>query len=103
MIYEADDAGVAVLNWLLNHPSIQYVVIGFLDDDPFKIGRQIQGIDVIGNLDNLSTIIEKYDFQGIVFPSVGVVKDFKVSKAFDICRDQGIWLKLLQINFEEIE
>ena len=48
-------------------------------------------------------VIEKYDFQGIVFPSVDVVNDFRVSKAFDICRDQGIWLKLLHINFEAIE
>ncbi|MFN2234983.1 MAG: hypothetical protein ACK2U1_12215 [Anaerolineales bacterium] len=103
VIYAADDAGVMALNWLLNHPSIHYDVIGFLDDDPYKKGRQIQGITVIGNLNDLSTIIEKYDFQGIVFPSEDVVKVFKDSKAFDICHERGMWLKLLQINFESIE
>jgi UDP-GlcNAc:undecaprenyl-phosphate GlcNAc-1-phosphate transferase len=103
VIYVADDAGVMALNWLVNHPSTRYDVIGFLDDDPYKLGRQIQGINVLGNLNDLSAIIEKYDFQGIVFPSKDVVRIFKESDAFDICQDRGIWLKLFQINFEAIE
>ena len=103
VIYAADDAGVMALHWLLNNPDAQYEVIGFLDDDPFKRGRQIQGINVIGNLDDLSAIIDKFNFQGIVFPSDEVVKIFKESNAFSICQDRGIWLKRLQVNFESID
>jgi FlaA1/EpsC-like NDP-sugar epimerase len=103
VIYAADDAGVMALHWILNNPIAQFEVIGFLDDDPFKRGRQIQGINVIGSLDDFSTVIEKYDFQGIVFPSNEVVEIFKTSKAVGICHDRGIWLKQLQINFVSIE
>jgi FlaA1/EpsC-like NDP-sugar epimerase len=103
VIYAADDAGVMALHWLLNNPRTQYDIIGFLDDDPFKYGRQIQGISVIGSLDDISNVIDKYDFQGIIFPSEDVVKIFKESHAKGICKDHGIWFRLLQVNFESIE
>jgi FlaA1/EpsC-like NDP-sugar epimerase len=103
VIYAADDDGVMALNWLVNNPSTQFDVIGFLDDDPYKIGRQIQGINIIGNLDNLDSIVEKYNFEGIVFPSTNVVKTFMDSSALDICLKRGIWLKRLQVNFENID
>ena len=103
IIFGADDAGVLALQWLDYHPENQYNVIGFLDDDPFKQGRQIQGISVIGNLENLSAVIEKFEFQGIIFPSDERIKIFQDSDGIDLCKDRGIWLKRLQINFESIE
>jgi UDP-GlcNAc:undecaprenyl-phosphate GlcNAc-1-phosphate transferase len=103
IIYGADDVGVMALQWLAYNPKIKYDAIGFLDDDPFKYGRQIQGISIIGSLDNLSEVIEKYDFQGIIFPSEKMIESFKKTDAVNICKDHGIWLKRLKVNFDSIE
>jgi len=91
------------LQWLTHNPKTKFDAIGFLDDDPFKRGRQIQGISVIGNLDDLSFLIDKYDFQGIVFPSSEMLTIFQGTKAVDICKDRGIWLKRFLVNFESVE
>jgi len=91
------------LQWLSYNTKTKYDAIGFLDDDPFKYGRQIQGISIIGNLDDLNEVIEKYDFQGIIFPSDEMIESFKKTDAVNICKDHGIWLKCLKVNFDSIE
>lgn len=103
IIYGADDAGVMALQWFSHNPEREYKAIGFLDNDPFKQKRQIQGVNVLGNLDELDGIIDKYNFQGIIFPSEELINEFLASDAHKICQDNNIWLKKLQINFESIE
>jgi FlaA1/EpsC-like NDP-sugar epimerase len=103
IIYGADDAGVMALQWLLSNPKTHYDAIGFLDDDPFKLGRRIQGVRVLGQFDDFGDIVEKYEFQGIIFPSEEMIENFKGSSAFELCKDHGIWLKRFLVNFETIE
>ncbi len=103
VIYGADDAGVTTIHWLSHTPEKNYKVIGFLDNDPFKQGRQIHGIHVLGSLDELDAIIDKYKFQGIILPSEALINSFLSSDAHRTCKARGIWLKSLQINFETIE
>ena len=103
LISGADDIGVLTLQWLLHSPTPNYQAIGFLDNDPFKRGRQIQGVDVVGSLDDLATIIAKHDFQGIILTSQESIENFQQSDAAKICDKHGIWYKRLQINFESIQ
>ncbi len=103
LIYGAEDAGVMALQWLIHNPDTGYRAIGFVDNDPFKRGRQIQGINVLGNLDELDAIIDKYDFQGIILPSEELINNFRSTTATKTCQDRGIWLKRLQIDFESLE
>ena len=104
LIYGADDSGVMTLQWLSNLPGNQYKAVGFLDNDPFKHGRQIQGITVFGGLDELETILSKLEIQGIVLPSAEMLASFQESaEALHICQQRGIWLKRLTIKFESVE
>jgi UDP-GlcNAc:undecaprenyl-phosphate GlcNAc-1-phosphate transferase len=104
LIYGADDSGVMTLQWLSNLPDNQYKAVGFLDNDPFKHGRQIQGITVFGSLDDLDGILSKHEIQGVIFPSAEMLASFQGSaEALRICKQRGIWLKRLTIKFEAIE
>jgi len=103
LIYGADDIGVLTLQWLLHNPAVNYQAIGFLDNDPFKRGRQIQDIDVLGGIEDLESIIAKHKFQGIILPSNESIENFQQSAAVKICKQQGIWFKRLRINFETID
>jgi UDP-GlcNAc:undecaprenyl-phosphate GlcNAc-1-phosphate transferase len=103
LIDGADDAGVMVLQWLNHNPESNYHAVGFLDSDPFKHGRQIQGINVIGSLDELDIVIEKHEFQGILLTSKERMEAFRTAEIDKICKNHGIWLKRLQINFEDVE
>ena len=104
LIYGADDNGVMTLQWLSNHLKYEFQVIGFVDNDPFKLGRQIQGISVLGSLDQLETILTNHPVQGIILPSDEVPEDFqKSAKPFQICKSKGVWIKRLEIKFEILE
>ncbi len=37
------------------NPEFGYRAIGFLDQDPYKIGRQIHGIRILGSPEHLET------------------------------------------------
>ncbi|MGD2159035.1 MAG: hypothetical protein PVG32_19315, partial [Anaerolineales bacterium] len=66
LIYGADDEGAIAVRWMLQNPELGYQPIGFLDNDPFKHGRQIHGIDVLGGVDDLPRIIEHHAVEGII-------------------------------------
>lgn len=54
LIVGAGDAGELVARDLLRHQSAEFVPVGFLDDDPAKIGRRIHGLTVFGPIVNMA-------------------------------------------------
>jgi UDP-GlcNAc:undecaprenyl-phosphate GlcNAc-1-phosphate transferase len=103
LIYGAGDNGVALLQWLLQNNLNDLNPVGFLDDDPFKLGRDILGIHVLGNIANLSEVIEKNDVDGILLSSDNILdsKNFQTLK--DLCNQKGIWIKKFSIELTSIE
>lgn len=56
LIAGAGDAGVMVLRELQRNRQLGMVPVGFVDDDPVKLGQHIHGIAVLGDLKALVTI-----------------------------------------------
>lgn len=71
LIIGAGNAGEALLREMLRRKDVQYEVVGFIDDNPAKIGMSIHGISVLGNVDQLPDICEKkgIDEIAIAIPS----------------------------------
>jgi FlaA1/EpsC-like NDP-sugar epimerase len=55
LIYGAGDAGELIVRDLRRYHT--YEPIGFVDDDPQKIGRRIHGVSVLGSREQLSQIV----------------------------------------------
>ena len=60
----AGRAGVMVAQELAAHPEIK--LVGFLDDDPKKIGSVINGVRVLGSLDALPSVVSQHEAEEIV-------------------------------------
>ena len=58
LIIGAGVMGTLLAQKIRRKPEYGYKVLGFLDDDPAKIGQKIEGHPVIGGLKNLPEIIE---------------------------------------------
>jgi Undecaprenyl-phosphate glucose phosphotransferase len=54
LIYGAGKAGLQVARELTNHIEFGYQVIGFVDDDPEKLGKEFLELNLIGNVDNVA-------------------------------------------------
>jgi len=58
VIYGAGQNGRLLAQRLLNDPSRDRDLLGFIDDDPDKNGKRIQGMLVLGNREDLEPILE---------------------------------------------
>ena len=56
LIVGAGNAGELLAREIGRAPELSYEVVGFVDDDPRKIGRRIHGFEVLGSIDQLALI-----------------------------------------------
>lgn len=59
LIVGAGDAGSLLLRDIASQPRLGYRVVGFLDDDPRKIGRSVRGTEVLAGIEALPEIVER--------------------------------------------
>jgi FlaA1/EpsC-like NDP-sugar epimerase len=59
LIIGAGDCGEKIYREIRDNARLAYEVVGFLDDDLFKVGKKIHGIPVMGTVRDLKTISNK--------------------------------------------
>jgi len=102
VIYRADDVGVLTLRWILMNPQLNYQPIGFIDDDPYMMGRLIQGLQVLGGLSHLKDIIGNKQIKGVILTKYEQPSQ-NTKEIIEICHQNGCWVRKLQLNFEMVE
>jgi UDP-GlcNAc:undecaprenyl-phosphate GlcNAc-1-phosphate transferase len=102
-IYGAEDAGEIALRWILRNPAIGYNVVGFLDDDSLKWGRSIHGVTILGGWKNLAQYIKEKNIKGVITTSENIATSTNGESLFSMCREKGIWVKSLRLEFELVD
>lgn len=98
LILGAGEAGVALSKELAR--SVDWHLAGFLDDDPGKQGRTLNGFKVHGKLDELSHWCGKLGVAQVIIAMPGVAHP-KRKRAIDIARQCGV--KTLTVpGFEDL-
>jgi FlaA1/EpsC-like NDP-sugar epimerase len=64
LLVGAGRAGLAVASEFAARPEVE--IVGFLDDDPRKIGTVISGVRVLGPLDTLPSAVARHDVDEVV-------------------------------------
>lgn len=102
LIVGAGDAAAMLIKEVKKHKSLNYDIIGLIDDDKCKIGQVINGIKVLGTRKDIVSICEKKNIQDIfiALPSIPF-QDRK--EIYNICKRTNCKLKTLPGIYEIIK
>ena len=100
LLYGAEDAGEIALRWILRNPSMGYSVVGFLDDDAMKWGSNIHGVNILGDLSKLDQYIEEKQIKGVIATTESLLHSQAGEKLLSSCKNRGIWVRVLRLDFE---
>jgi UDP-GlcNAc:undecaprenyl-phosphate GlcNAc-1-phosphate transferase len=103
LIYGAGDGGEVVVLECRRNPQIKYRPVGFLDDDPRKQGRLVQGLPVLGGADRLEDILQHQKVRGLIISSPSILANGRADVIRTVCKEQDVWIKALRLEFVEKE
>jgi FlaA1/EpsC-like NDP-sugar epimerase/lipopolysaccharide/colanic/teichoic acid biosynthesis glycosyltransferase len=92
LLYGAGRAGIMLCKELETNRT--YDVVGFVDDDPRKVGSTICNVRVVGNGDQLTQLVEKHVVDEIII-SMATATRMTLAQALARCRRAGIPAKII--------
>ena len=89
LIFGAGDTGEMCIREIKRNKSLNYTPVGFIDDDPFKVGSRIQGVQILGSRNNIKSLVSEYEVKEILIavPSMGVEDFLQITR---VCQECGI-------------
>ncbi|SHE82122.1 polysaccharide biosynthesis protein [Caloramator proteoclasticus] len=94
LIVGAGSGGTLLLKEIRQNILLNYEVVGFIDDDPAKIGKTIMSTRVLGNRDDIPSIADRYkaDIIIIAIPTLNIHDKREIIK---ICKSTGCEVKIM--------
>lgn len=102
LIYGAGDGGEMVLRELRNNASWKYQPVGFVDDDPLKVGKVINGLQVFDANGSLAEICRQKGVREILISSNKISKE-ALARMREVSREGDIELKRAQLKIEPVD
>jgi UDP-GlcNAc:undecaprenyl-phosphate GlcNAc-1-phosphate transferase len=103
MIYGAGRGGELLLREILNNPHLKLKPVGFVDDDVFKAGKQLQGFPILGTFEDMKLLQEEHHIEGIVISFNGPMSVEAHAKARSHCQQAGLSLKKFNIRLTQVD
>jgi len=102
LIYGAGRGGEILLRELLNNHQLQLKPIGFIDDDPLKNGRRLQGFPVLGGFSDMADVLQRQQPDGILI----AIQDWRADRldaVKSLCRRHRLFLYRFSVHLDPIE
>lgn len=92
LIFGAGDAGNTLLKEILNNDNLNFRPCGFIDDDPKKTGKHINGLEVLGTRERLEAVIKENGVEEVIV-AVPSLSDEAFDDVREICQGLDISFK----------
>ena len=94
IIIGAGDAGEKVAREILESGQKLYFLVGFVDDDERKVGRLVHGVPVLGKVEDLPQLIQKYGAEEVLI-AIPSASGKQMRRIVRICDKADIKFKTL--------
>jgi FlaA1/EpsC-like NDP-sugar epimerase len=99
MLIGAGRAGVLVAKEMADRPDLGLVPVGFLDDDPVKVGTVMHGIPVLGTTGDLARLCAKHGAKQALI-TIASASGTAVRRVTKLCEESGLPVKIIPGLFE---
>jgi len=99
LIYGAGDGGELLLREIRQNDSLGLIPVGFVDDDPHKIGKVIHGVRVIGSSDRLKELLPDLHVEEVVVSS-SKVDENRLAAVTELCRQRAVGFRRARFQLE---
>ncbi len=98
--YGAGDGGDMLARELLNNPRHSYHLVAFVDDDPYKHGRRIRGVPVVGGPARIEALLSS-GVEAVILTSIKIGPS-AVQSVRAMCRDADVPLLRFSCALREV-
>ena len=102
LLVGAGRAGVMAVRELRSRRRVELEVLGFLDDDPLKLGSVVYGVKVLGTTAELPRLVRELAIERVVLTMVEVRRE-TVRHLVRLCQRLGIEVRIMPGLYEILE
>lgn len=89
LIFGAGDTGEMVIREIKRNKELNYNPVGFIDDDPTKIGNRIQGVRILGSREIIKNLCRDGAIEEIIIAIPSIIPEDYLA-IVKICKECGI-------------
>jgi len=94
LIVGAGEAGIMIAREVLAHPEEMYILVGFLDDDKEKQGKEVSGVKVLGKINDIPNIVADERIDDI-FVAIPTASGKLIRKIAHLCETANVEFRIL--------
>ena len=94
LIIGAGDAGAMIAKEMELHTELNYRAVAFLDDSDYKKGRKVNGVPVLGGIDDVADVVDKKDISEIII-AIPSAKTSVINRIYEQCTKTECKVKIL--------
>jgi FlaA1/EpsC-like NDP-sugar epimerase len=99
LLIGAGEAGIIVAREIANRPDLGLKPVGFLDDDPRKLGMRIGGLTVLGKTDDITAIAARKRATRVLI-TIANAPGSQIRRITELCRNAGLDTKIIPGIYE---
>ncbi|MFO8056550.1 MAG: nucleoside-diphosphate sugar epimerase/dehydratase [bacterium] len=94
LVIGAGDAGESLVREIQKRPELNYHIVGYLDDSLYKQGARIHGVRVLGGIEEIKAISEKYEVDEL-FLAVPSASRSQMKRIVDLCEQVALPMRTI--------
>jgi len=104
IIFGAGDAGEMVIREIKRNRALNYKPIGFIDDDPSKVGNKIHGVPVLGGRDRIRNLVSVENIEEVII-AIPSIDEEVYNEIAGICEEVGVAYRKIRgiLDLDNIE
>jgi FlaA1/EpsC-like NDP-sugar epimerase len=99
LLIGAGEAGVLVAREIVRRPDLGLQAVGFLDDDPMKIGTSIGGLPVLGATKDVAQVADRKHVKRVLI-TIANAPGEQIRRITELCRDAELQPKIIPGVYE---